>query len=47
MLKLGRAQGVVIAAAICRDIPIHEYAPLKIKQAITGMDKPAKSKLQQ
>lgn len=36
MLKLGRAQGVVIAAAICHDIPIHEYAPLKIKQAITG-----------
>ncbi len=29
MLKLGRAQGVVIAAAICRDIPIHEYAPPK------------------
>ena len=26
MLKLGRAQGVAIAAAICRDIPIHEYA---------------------
>ena len=36
MLKLGRAQGVAIAAAISRDIPIHEYAPMKIKQAITG-----------
>ena len=36
MLKLGRAQGVAIAAAICRDVPIHEYAPLKIKMAITG-----------
>ena len=36
MLKLGRAQGVAIAAAISRDIPIHEYAPLKIKMAITG-----------
>ncbi len=36
MLKLGRAQGVAIAAAITRDIPIHEYAPLKIKMAITG-----------
>jgi crossover junction endodeoxyribonuclease RuvC len=36
MLKLGRAQGVAIAAAIKRDIPIHEYAPLKIKMAITG-----------
>lgn len=36
MLKLGRAQGVAIAAAMERDIPIFEYAPLKIKQAITG-----------
>jgi len=36
MLKLGRAQGVAIAAAIHRDIPIHEYAPMKIKMAITG-----------
>ena len=36
MLKLGRAEGVAIAAAIQRDIPIHEYAPLKIKMAITG-----------
>lgn len=36
MLKLGRAQGVAIAAAIHQNIPIHEYAPLKIKMAITG-----------
>lgn len=36
MLKLGRAQGVAIAAAISRDIPISEYAPLKVKKAITG-----------
>lgn len=36
MLKLGRAQGVAIAVAIKRDIPVHEYAPLKIKMAITG-----------
>lgn len=36
MLKLGRAQGVVIAAAIARQIPICEYAPMQIKQAITG-----------
>ena len=36
MLKLGRSQGVAIAAAIQRDIPITEYAPLKIKMAITG-----------
>ena len=36
MLKLGRAQGVAIAAAIHHDVPIREYAPLKIKMAITG-----------
>lgn len=36
MLKLGRAQGVAIAAAIHHDIPIHEYAPMKIKLALTG-----------
>jgi len=36
MLKLGRAQGVAIAAAINRDIPITEYEPRKIKMAITG-----------
>ncbi len=36
MLKLGRAQGVAIAAAINRDIPISEYEPKKIKMAITG-----------
>lgn len=36
MLKLGRAQGVAIAASIGRDIPVHEYAPLKIKMSITG-----------
>lgn len=36
MLKLGRAQGVAIAAATGHGIPIHEYAPLRIKMAITG-----------
>ncbi len=36
MLKLGRAQGVAMAAALFRDIPIFEYAPKKIKMAITG-----------
>ena len=36
MLKLGRAQGVAISAAIQHSVPIHEYAPLKIKMAITG-----------
>lgn len=36
MLKLGRAQGVAIAAAISRQVPIHEYAPMQIKQGIVG-----------
>ncbi len=36
MLKLGRAQGVAIAAALSRQIPVTEYAPRKIKQSITG-----------
>ena len=36
MLKLGRAQGVAMAAALSRDIPIWEYAPLRVKQAVTG-----------
>lgn len=36
MLKLGRAQGVSIAAALSREIPYTEYAPRKIKQAVTG-----------
>ena len=36
MLKLGRAQGVAMAAALNHDIPIFEYAPRKIKQSVTG-----------
>ena len=36
MLKLGRAQGVAMAAALYRGIPIFEYSPKKIKKAITG-----------
>lgn len=36
MLKLGRAQGVAMAAALARDVPITEYEPRKIKMAITG-----------
>lgn len=36
MLKLGRAQGVAIAAALNRNIPVTEYSPKKIKQSITG-----------
>ena len=36
MLKLGRAQGVAMAAALSRGVPIAEYEPRKIKQSITG-----------
>lgn len=36
MLKLGRAQGVAIAAALHRDIPVVEYAPKRVKKSITG-----------
>ena len=36
MLKLGRAQGAAIAAALSRSLPIYEYAPRKIKMSITG-----------
>ncbi|NLR94140.1 MULTISPECIES: crossover junction endodeoxyribonuclease RuvC [Flammeovirga] len=35
-LKLGRAQGVAMSAALIRDIPITEYAPKKVKAAVTG-----------
>jgi crossover junction endodeoxyribonuclease RuvC len=36
MLKLGRAQGVSMAAVLIKDIPVVEYSPKKIKQSITG-----------
>ena len=36
MLKLGRAQGVAMAAGLAREIPITEYEPKKVKMAITG-----------
>lgn len=45
MLKLGRAQGVAMAAALSRDIPVTEYAPLKIKMAITGSGKATKEQV--
>lgn len=45
MLKLGRAQGVAMAAALSRDVPIFEYAPLKIKMSITGNGKAAKEQV--
>jgi crossover junction endodeoxyribonuclease RuvC len=36
MLKLGRAQGVAMSAALSREVPITEYAPRKVKQSVTG-----------
>lgn len=45
MLKLGRAQGVAMAAALSRDIPIAEYAPLSIKQAVTGSGAASKERV--
>ena len=47
MLKLGRAQGVAMAAALAQDVPITEYEPRKIKQAITGNGAASKEQVQQ
>ena len=45
MLKLGRAQGVAIAAALSRDIPFTEYAPKKVKMSITGSGNASKEQV--
>lgn len=45
MLKLGRAQGVAIAAALNRNLPIEEYTPKKIKQSITGSGNASKEQV--
>ena len=45
MLKLGRAQGVAIAAALYKDVPIFEYSPKKIKQSITGSGNASKEQV--
>jgi len=45
MLKLGRAQGVAIAAALSRSLDIYEYAPRKIKLAITGQGNASKEQV--
>ena len=45
MLKLGRAQGVAMAAGLYRSLPIFEYAPLKIKLAITGQGNASKEQV--
>ncbi len=47
MLKLGRAQGVAMAAALARDVPITEYEPRKIKMAITGNGGASKEQVQE
>ena len=45
MLKLGRAQGVAMSAALYRNVPIFEYAPKKIKMAITGQGTASKEQV--
>ena len=45
MLKLGRAQGAAISAALSRSLPIYEYAPRKIKMAITGQGAASKEQV--
>ena len=45
MLKLGRAQGVCMTAALERDIPIFEYAPKRVKQSITGSGSASKEQV--
>jgi crossover junction endodeoxyribonuclease RuvC len=45
MLKLGRAQGAAIAAALHRSVPIFEYAPRKIKMSITGQGAASKEQV--
>ena len=45
MLKLGRAQGVAMAAALSRGVTVSEYAPRRIKQAITGQGAASKEQV--
>ncbi|MDR1056947.1 MAG: crossover junction endodeoxyribonuclease RuvC [Prevotellaceae bacterium] len=45
MLKLGRAQGVAMAAALVHQLPIFEYAPRKIKSAVTGLGAASKEQV--
>lgn len=45
MLKLGRAQGSAIAAALYRDLPVFEYAPRVIKMSITGLGQASKEQV--
>lgn len=45
MLKLGRAQGVAMAACLARDVPIAEYAPRLVKMAVTGNGQASKEQV--
>lgn len=45
LVKLCRAQGVAMAAATARELPVFEYAPMKIKMAITGNGAAAKEQV--
>ena len=45
MLKLGRAQGVAMSAALAREIPITEYAPKKVKQSVAGNGNASKEQI--
>lgn len=45
LIKLGRAQGVAIAAALASGLEVHEYAPLKIKQSLTGKGSASKEQV--
>lgn len=45
MLKLGRAQGVAMAASISREVPVTEYLPKKIKKSITGRGSASKEQV--
>jgi crossover junction endodeoxyribonuclease RuvC len=45
-LKLGQARGVAIAASVASGLPIFEYAPTQIKQAVTGMGRASKAQVQ-
>ena len=47
MLKLGRAQGVVMAAALARDLPVFEYPPARVKQSVTGRGSAGKEQVRQ
>ena len=45
MLKLGRAQGVAMAAALSQEVDVFEYAPSRIKQAVVGLGSASKEQI--